>query len=91
MKKHYYVHWMDQPEPGEYPANLVTRGSPQKVEADTPEEAWKKFHATHPTLYDMEGDYYIVIRKGRIARDDETDLIAEAGVDKGGHEYFTLI
>ena len=80
----YWFHWINE-EMSEQP-NIV--GAPKAIEADTPGEAWAKFHKTYPNLRDGKGDYYVMIRQGPVPKDDETDIIAEAGVDRFGREYF---
>lgn len=83
----YYIHWID--EKLEVEPNL--KGSPKAVEALSPKEAWEKFYALHPNLRDGEGDYYVMIRSGRVPKDDESDVVAEAGVNKDtGLPYFEL-
>lgn len=74
----YYVHWIDE----ELEVKPSLTGSPKLIEVGTPKEAWDTFRTLYPTLRDGEGDYYVVIRTGRVPRDDETDIVAEAGVDK---------
>ena len=79
----YYIHWID--EKLEVEPNL--KGSPMAIEASCPKEAWERFYALHPNLRDGEGDYYVMIRSGRVPKDDESDVLAEAGVT-GSQPYF---
>ena len=81
----YYMHWID--EELEVRPNLV--GSPKLVVARSPEEAWERFYALYPRLRDGEGDYYVLIRTSRIPKEEESDGVAEAGVDKEtGQSWF---
>lgn len=81
----YYVHWTD--EEFEVRPNLV--GSPKLVVARSPEEAWEKFYALYPRLRDGDGDYYVTIRTSHVPKEDESDVVAEAGVNlRTGQPWF---